>query len=85
MNSPSGRHVVSIRRPRPDLPREPKVCNFNKVWPHTQQILWFHIAMKEAMTMHESQTLKDLIHHVANDRFREVFISVSIIDIRLKH
>jgi hypothetical protein len=85
MHSPSCGHIVGIWWPRPDLPCKSKVCNFNKLWPHTQQILWFHIAVKEAMTMHESQTLKDLIHHVANDRFREVFFSVRIIYNGLKY
>jgi hypothetical protein len=40
--------------------------------------------MKEAMTMHESQALKDLIHHIAYDRFRKVFFSVRTTQITLK-
>lgn len=41
-----------------------------------QHIFWFDIAMKESVFMHEGQTLEDLIHDVANLRFRKVFVSI---------
>ena len=57
---PPGGDVVSVGRPRPDLPGQAEVRDLDEVGAHAEQVLRLHVAVKVAVFVHEGEALQHL-------------------------
>lgn len=73
---PSGGNVVCVGRPRPYFPGETKVGDLDELGAHTEEIFRLHVPVKEAVLVHESQTLEHLVDHVPDYGLGEELVPV---------